>query len=111
MPPEIKQMNRRIEILENLLFQFTKTERYVFEKDVQFQEGRNIQTGTTTGTKFGTDANQKLSFFNATPIAQGGNITLANTPGPNYVQSEMINISTRLNTIILRQEALGFNAS
>lgn len=33
-------------------------------------EAGNLVLGTTTGTKFGTSATQKLSFFNATPIVQ-----------------------------------------
>lgn len=32
--------------------------------------GANISTDTTTGTKIGTAASQKLGFFNATPISQ-----------------------------------------
>lgn len=37
---------------------------------LQMAEGHHIQTGTTTGTKIGTAASQKLGFFNATPIIQ-----------------------------------------
>ena len=33
-------------------------------------EGKNIVLGTTTGTKIGTGATQKLGFYNATPIVQ-----------------------------------------
>jgi hypothetical protein len=33
-------------------------------------EGANIATGTTTGTKIGTATTQKLGFFNATPVIQ-----------------------------------------
>ena len=37
---------------------------------VVVSEGSNFQLGTTTGTKFGTQTSQKLSFYNATPIIQ-----------------------------------------
>jgi hypothetical protein len=30
----------------------------------------NIVTDTTTGTKIGTDTEQKLAFWNATPVVQ-----------------------------------------
>lgn len=33
-------------------------------------EGANISTGTTTGTKIGTATSQKLGLFNATPVVQ-----------------------------------------
>jgi hypothetical protein len=36
---------------------------------------KNIVTDTTTGTKIGTATNQKLGFFNATPIVQVANTT------------------------------------
>ena len=35
-----------------------------------FGEGGNIAAGTTTGTKIGTDAAQKLGVWNAAPIVQ-----------------------------------------
>lgn len=34
------------------------------------QDGLDISTGTTTGTKIGTATGQKLGFWNATPIEQ-----------------------------------------
>lgn len=33
-------------------------------------DARDFSFGTTTGTKFGTATNQKLAFYNATPVAQ-----------------------------------------
>lgn len=35
-----------------------------------FGEGMNMALGTTTGTKIGTGTNQKLGFYNSTPIVQ-----------------------------------------
>ena len=37
---------------------------------VTMADAANIGLGTTTGTKFGTATNQKLGFFNATPVVQ-----------------------------------------
>lgn len=37
---------------------------------VTFVEGTNISIGATTGTKIGTSTNQKIGFYNATPIVQ-----------------------------------------
>lgn len=33
-----------------------------------YLDGANLTFGTTTGTKIGTDASEKLSFYDATPI-------------------------------------------
>jgi len=40
--------------------------------------GQNIVTDTTTGTKIGTAASQKIGFFNATPVAQPANTAAIN---------------------------------
>lgn len=37
---------------------------------ITIANGKNVAVGTTTGTKFGTSASQKIGFFNATPVAQ-----------------------------------------
>jgi len=38
--------------------------------NVVVSEGSNFQVGTSTGTRFGTGTNQKLSFYNSVPIVQ-----------------------------------------
>lgn len=58
------------EIIRQELSNLIKSDRYVFDKLLQLQEGRNIQLGKTTGTKIGTEITQKLGFYNTTPIAQ-----------------------------------------
>jgi hypothetical protein len=55
-----------------------------FSSNVTFNEGINIVAGTTTGTKIGTSATQKLGFYNATPIVRPShiaNITTTATSG------------------------------
>lgn len=37
---------------------------------ITMDDGANIVTGTTTGTKIGTAAAQKIGFYGATPVAQ-----------------------------------------
>jgi hypothetical protein len=53
---------------------------FTFSQGVTFSAGitlstQNIVTDTTTGTKIGTATNQKIGFFNATPIVQVANTT------------------------------------
>lgn len=47
-----------------------------FDGGAQFGEGDNIVAGTTTGTKIGTATNQKLGFFNASPIIQPAGVAV-----------------------------------
>ena len=46
---------------------------------IYFEEGNGIELGTTTGSKFGTGTNQKIGFWNATPIIQPTTSTTAAT--------------------------------
>lgn len=63
------------QIIRQELSSLLKSERYTFEKHLQLLDGRNIQTGKTTGTKIGTGTDQKIGFFNKTPVVQQGAIT------------------------------------
>ena len=40
------------------------------KEDILFAEGKNMVTGTTTGTRFSTTASQKIAFHGSTPIVQ-----------------------------------------
>lgn len=53
-----------------------KSDRFVFQKLLQFLDGRNIQTGTVTGTMFGTAPNQKVGFHGTAPVVQPAEVVL-----------------------------------
>ena len=67
---ELAQSNKRLTLLENLLFDLIRTNKYQFSKSIQMQDGRNIELNTGTGTRIGTATGQKIGFFNKTPIVQ-----------------------------------------
>ena len=46
------------------------TSKIIFQKNIQILDGRNIQTGKTTGTKIGTESTQKIGFFGDIPVSQ-----------------------------------------
>lgn len=50
------------QIIQEELARFVKLSTYTFDRDVVLQDGKDIQTGNTTGTTIGTDANQKVGF-------------------------------------------------
>lgn len=107
MPEEIKQLNRRIQVLENLLFALVSSDRYTFQKHLQLFDGRNIQTGKTTGTKIGTDTDQKLSFHGQTPSIQQSKI---NDPSGQATDLDA-EARTAINAIIDVLENKGLTAS
>lgn len=45
----------------------------LFQAGFSISDGQNISFGNGTGTKIGASVNNKISFYNATPIAQPGN--------------------------------------
>jgi hypothetical protein len=60
----------RLKFVEALLDQIIKSDRYVFSRTLQMQDGRNIQLGRSNGTKIGLSASEKLGFLGATPRLQ-----------------------------------------
>ena len=75
MPEEIEQLKRRIEGLEAKLDILFYSDRYVFSRDIQMMDGRNIQLATGTGTRIGTAISQLLGFYNVTPVDQPAAVT------------------------------------
>lgn len=62
-------------IIDEKLKDFILIDKYTFKKHTQIFDGRNIQTGRTTGTKIGTATDQKLGFYGTTPVDQPSNVT------------------------------------
>ena len=47
---------------------------------LNFADAKNIRVGTTTGTKIGTVATEKLGFFGATPVVQQAYTAVSDPP-------------------------------
>ena len=103
MPPVSEQKVR--EIIRQELGNFLLTDKYVFDKLIQFADGRNIQLGKTTGTKFGTATNQKQSFYGVTPIIQPAKI---NEPTGGSTQD--LQARGAINELRLQQRDIGLLA-
>jgi len=61
------------QIIREELANFLGSDKFIFQKNLQIFDGRNIQCGKTTGTKIGTEggaSGQKLGFFGTTPAVQ-----------------------------------------
>jgi len=67
---EEKDIQQIKDIIHDEIEGLFKLDRYSFTKHIQISDGRNIQTGRTTGTKIGTASDQLVSFFGQTPVDQ-----------------------------------------
>ena len=67
MTPEEKteELEKELEELKVLVFAVLKTDKLVFEKDIVISAENGIKIGGT---------NQKLAFWNATPVSQQASI-------------------------------------
>jgi hypothetical protein len=65
-------------------------------------EAANIVLGTTTGSKIGTGATQKLGFWNATPVIQPAAVADA---------TNAATVITQLNDLLAKLRAIGLIAT
>ena len=75
MPPQIAQLEARINELERRINALFFSDRYLFSRDIEMEGGRNIQLSTNVGTTIGTGTGQLLSFYNVTPVDQPATVT------------------------------------
>ena len=80
------------------LLKFIGIDRFLFQKNIQIFDNRNIQLGRTTGTKIGTAIDQKLGFFGTTPVDKPETIEDA---------TDLETVIIVANTIIDRLQELG----
>jgi len=104
---KVELLENRIQTLENMLSILVRSDRYTFQKDLQFLDGRNIQLSSGTGTKIGTSATQKLGFFGATPVVQQQVLGSLSESGIDSDGTARIGIN-RINTALINL-GLGFN--
>ena len=78
---ELEQLKQRITILEGIIGQFARPDHFYFSKDIKFRNGVRfilpIGTDDGDGVRIASATNQKLGFYNATPVAQQSSIHLA----------------------------------
>ena len=101
MEEEIRQLEGRIKLLENLIFQLIKSD-YYFSKHLILADGVNIKLSSGTGTKFGTSASEKIGFHGKSPVAQQA--TIADADGT------LDDATTKINAILDVLDAYGLTA-
>lgn len=95
------------QIIWDELANFIRFNRYAFDKNIQILDGKNIQTGLTTGTKIGTAITQKIGFYGVAPVDQPATIADPAGAGSAGVDTPA---RSAINTIIDRLQELGLIA-
>ena len=70
MTGEDKEFIRVREVLTDSIDSSTPGQDMNIKEDMALAEGKNIVTGTTTGSRFSTSDSQKIAFHGATPIVR-----------------------------------------
>ena len=68
-------LKARVDKLERFIEAMNFSDRYMFQRDIQMVDGRNIQLARGTGTQIGTATDQKLAFFGGTPVIRQSSIS------------------------------------
>lgn len=69
-PNQIIFLQETIADLKRQIDFIVRSDRYLFQRDIEMSDRSNIRFNGKTGTKFGTTTGQKIGFYNTTPIAQ-----------------------------------------
>src|SRR3990167_6394322 len=72
---QINFLRQEVNDLKQIVNFFVRPDKYLFQRNIEMFNGRNIVLGNSVGTKIGTSTTQKLAFFNSTPIIQQVAIT------------------------------------
>lgn len=76
MPEEnrVQLLEDRVRHLEGLIFKLVKSDRYVFDRDIEMMNGRSFIFGqgenVTDGTKIGRTVNERIGFYGADGTTQ-----------------------------------------
>lgn len=100
------------QIIRQELQEFLGSDRYTFQKDLEIFDFRDVKLGKTTGTKFGTETDQKLAFYGTTPRIQYPSLgPLLPSVGATYDQTEVNQIRDRVVSIQQLLQAYGLEGT
>lgn len=111
MEERVQQLERQVQDLQFLLFKVIKSDKYYFDRklyltqgmsfsgDFALEDGTNITTGTTNGSKIGGSASAKVSVYNATPLARQAAINAPSGGGTSSTDAIDISARARINDI------------
>lgn len=98
MPPNIEDLDNRLRAIE-IELRFLKSDRFSMSKDLEMQDGRNMQVAKGTGTKIGTASTEKLGFWGVTPKVQQNYIS--------HPAADVGSLQTAVDTLLTELENIG----
>ncbi len=102
---DLEILQNEVRELKETISQLVLSDRYIFQKNIQIMDGRNIQFALGTGTKIGTATTQKISVYGVMPIVQAGAIS-----GPSGGATVDSQARTAINSIITAIKNFGITA-
>jgi hypothetical protein len=93
------------ETIRTELDQLSADGKFVFRRNLEIENGNNIELGRRDGTKIGVSTDDKLSFYGVDPVDQPATIT--DPTGGAVIDNES---RTAIGTIIDRLQELGLLA-
>lgn len=90
---ELELLKKRVNDLEQALNYFIKTDRYLFQKDIELLSGRSIRAAS--GLILGKSPTDKITHFGGTPVVRqsaisspiGAGSAGVDTPARNAINS------------------------
>lgn len=67
---KVTLLENKVKHLEDIINFLVFSDRYIFQKRVQFFDAKDISFGSNKGTRIGTSTSQKFAFHDATPVVQ-----------------------------------------
>lgn len=118
MPPQeqIRILEEKVQRLEALIMSLNGVDKFVFQRDLQLLDGRNIQLAKGTGTKIGTEATQKLGLYGVTPVVQASAIstpvigTVSGSGDDATINSALSSLKSKIDDIRTALSNLGITA-
>lgn len=95
---ETEILKKKIEKLEQTVNFFVRPDKYLFQRDIEFFNGKNIRVSKSTGTSFGTSTTDKISVYGKTPVVQAGAVS-APSGGVNIDTESRTAISSIINAL------------
>ena len=92
----------------DLVIKTDDTERLRFASTglMTVADAHDIAVGSTTGTKLGTNATQKLGFWNATPIVQNTGWSTSNSSSRKTIDATSTNVNELIDLVCTLIETL-----
>jgi hypothetical protein len=67
-PEEADKLRAEIKELRDIVASLDTKGLYTIRHSMKFSDGRDLVFSEETGSQIGTDSNQKIGFFGATPV-------------------------------------------